>query len=395
MSKRLAVVAFALILGHGVAPAQNLNTLVMPQARLMTIQNSLPDFADQKLAQLIGNPETLWYDETMMQRSYQDSVGASANDKWPDLVAASETIIGGLHNRVKKRWQFPFSTTAGTDDSTNLQVTNFVSFPQENGHVPTMSITKVILNDNRPEWRWTYPIGTVFGEALFLKDGSDLMPIEVRIRTKYPLGWAMNIYRPFPRATDLARRIQELRPNWASSSNLKNMVSFLNNNSTLVPASLKAKAALAPTFSQDGYLDILPPFGDDALVRQLLTSTPFRSSFGISWKRDGDKRTFAASTTSSPSIVPTNYKAGLIEVSDESCMRCHQSTNKLVSDFYPELYLYGELWGMDGIFSFHPYDESRYGELRFNMVDNRYVNPVLAQAGIFRKTFLAAHPEAE
>ena len=56
-------------------------------------------------------------------------------------------------------------------------------------------------------------------------------------------------------------------------------------------------------------------------------------------------------------------------------------------EFYDALYLYGELWGMDGIFSFHPYDESRYPELRLNMVDNRHVNPKLKAAKIFRIAF--------
>lgn len=398
MSQRRVLVAFAMIATLGAlsgrsAIAQNLETLLLPADRLAIVQSALPDVVDPAVARVIFGAETLWYDDTVMKRSYQDSVGASSNDKWPDLVAAPESIIGGLHDRAKHRWQFPFATTAGTDESTNIHVENFVSLPQVDGRVVTMPITTVILNDNRPEWRWKYPEGTVFGEVLFLQDGQNLLPVEIRTRKKYPAGWSMNVYRPFPRATDLAKRIQALRPNWKSVPNLKAMVDYLNDPTTLVPASMAAKAALAPTFSQEGYLDPLPSFGDDDLVRELLTTTPFRPSYGQKWKTSGDKKTFAASTragASGLSIVPTNYKAGLIEVSDDSCMRCHKETNRLVSEFYPALYLYGELWGMDGIFSFHPYDEKHYPELRFNMVDNRYVNPTLEQAGIFRKSFREA-----
>ncbi len=368
-------------------PQNNVNTVIMSAERLAVIKAALPLVIDPTLATVLSSPQTLWYDETVMAHSYQDSVGASSNDKWPDLVAAPESIIGGLHDRTKHRWQFPFATTAGTDNSTNLRVENFVFFPQTNGEVPTMTITTVILNDHRPEWRWTYPIGTVFGEILFINDGARLMPAEIRTRTRYPLGWSMNAFRPFPRATDLVEAIKQRRPNWNSAPNLKAMITFLEDNTTLKPASLAAQAALATAFSQEGYLDTIPDFGDDPLVRDLLTMTTFRSSYDTVWKENGQQKTYAASTKSRLSIVPTNYTAGLLRVTDDSCMRCHKETNRLVSEFYDALYLYGELWGMDGIFTFHPYDESRYPELRHELIDNRYLNPTLRKAKFFRTAF--------
>jgi len=379
--------AFALLLCVGSAPAANLNTLLMSAERLATVRSALPLIGDSSLASVLTSPDTLWYDEHVMKASYQDSVGASSNDKWPNLVAASEGIIGGLHDRRRKRWQFPFGTTAGTDDSDNIQVENFVYLPPTNGEVPTMPITRVILNDKRPQWRWTYPVGTVLGEVLFIRDGGRILPTEIRTRTKYPDGWAMNAYRPFPQATELIAAIKRHRPKWDTNPTLRSLVTHLENADSLTPARLSAQAALAPTFQQEGFLDILPDFGDDALVRELLTTTTFRSAYDTAWKQNGAQKTFAASTKSRLSIVPTNYTAGLIQVTDDSCMRCHQETNRLVSEFYPALYLYGELWGMDGIFSFHPYDESRYPELRLNMVDNRYLNPKLQGAKVFRLAF--------
>lgn len=380
-------VLLILCFAAGLARGANLNTVLLPAESLARIKNALPLILDPTLAGVLASPYTLWYDESVMKPSYQDSVGASSNDKWPDLVAASDEVIGTLHSRARHRWQFPFGTTAGTDDSTNLVVANFAYFPQPNGEVPTMEITRVYLNDNRPEWRWTYPIGTVFGEILFLRDGANLLPAEIRVRTRYPLGWAMNAFRPFPRAADLVEAIKLYRPNWNNQTSLRELVAHLLNPATLRPASLSAQGNLASTFQQEGYLDELPDFGDDQLVRELLTSTTFRSAYGATWKENGEQKTFAASTKSRLSIVPNNYTAGLIKVTDESCMRCHKETNRLVSEFESALYLYGELWGMDGIFSFHPYDESRYPELRLEMVDNRYVNPKLKSAKVFRTTF--------
>lgn len=378
--------------GRG-APAAGPIRQIIPAAALARVKAALPRVQDPALVALLADSQTLWYDADVLKESYQDSVGASSNDHWPDLVAGDEQTIFGLHDRANHRWQFPFATTFGTDASTNLRVEHFVAFPQTEGHVQTVTINHEIRNADRPEWRWTYQPGTVFGEVLFVTDGTALLPTEIRVRTRTADGWATNAFRPFPRAADLAEAIKQLRPDWQSSPKLQAMISFLGNPSTLKPASLEAQAALAPTFSQSGYLDTLPDFQDDALVRTLLTTTPFKSAYLTAWKTDGDKTTFAASTTSRLSIVPTNYTGGLIEVSDDSCMRCHKETSRLVSDFYDALYLYGEIWGMDGIFSFHPYDETLYPQLRQEggdvdgYADNRRLNAALRDMGIFTTSF--------
>jgi hypothetical protein len=371
--------------------ATNLNTLIMPASRLAAIKAVLPQVTNNSITDIFNSPQTLWYDEHSMARSYQDSLGVSSNNKWPDLVAASEEIIGIYHDRSKHRWQFPFATTAGTDDSTNLDVANFVYLPQVNDQVQTVSITTKIGNDNRTEWTWRYPVGTTFGEVVFITDGANLLPVEIRTRTRYALGWSMNVFRPFPRAKDLAKEIKELRPYWSSQPNLKRMVEHLENNSTLTSASLSAKGKIASIFQQDGYLDILPDFEDPQLVKQLLRTTVFRSAYDTSWKENGSQKTYAASTRSPLSIVPTNYTAGIIQVTDESCMRCHSHTEQNVSEYIFDLYLYGQIWGMDGIFSFHPYQESLYPKLRLDGFDNRALNPKLKQAGVFRTTFEASY----
>jgi len=395
MPRQLGGLAFSFLLltlpaqGMIVHPSAttNLNTVLITADQLATIQAALPQVTDPKLETIFHSPQTLWYDANVMSPSYQDSVGASANIHWPDLVAASEDVISGIHDRSKHRWQFPFGATAGTDDSTNLRVENFAFFPQTDGQVQTTMITTVIRNDNRPEWTWTYQTGTVFGEILFITDGANLLPVEIRTRTRNPAGWSMNVFRPFPQASDLAQGIQQLRPNWSTTPNLKAMIDFLGDNTTLKAASLTAKAGLSSTFSQDGYLDTLPDFGDDQLVRDLLTTRIFRSAYDTSWKENGAQKTYAPSTASALSIVPTNYTAGLIQVTDDACMRCHKETGRMVSDFYFDLYLYGEVWGKDGIFTFHPYDESLYPQLRVDGIDNRALNSKLAQAGIFRTAF--------
>ena len=61
------------------------------------------------------------------------------------------------------------------------------------------------------------------GEALFLDEAGTLYPFEVRTRTRTVDGWTNDVYRPFPKATDLADAIEARRgekPEWESSSAL-------------------------------------------------------------------------------------------------------------------------------------------------------------------------------
>lgn len=362
---------------------------IIPAHELARIRASLPKVAYQGLREVLRSPQTLWYNDEVMTPSYQDSVGAASNATWPDLVAASESVIGGLYDRSKGQWHFPFATTAGTDHSTNIHVENFVFFPFENGRIKTTWIKKVIRNAGRYQWDWTYPEGTIFGEVLFIRDGNDLLPVEIRTRKRYGQGWAMNAFRPFPTAESLADAIRKLQPVYFMNVTLRKLVAHLENPNTLEPKTLAAKAALAPTFHQEGWVDSLPEFGDNHLVRQLLKTTAFEAAYDTPWKQNGSQLAHAASTQASLSIVPNHYEAGLLEVTDAACMRCHQEGGRLVSEFYPALHLYGELWGKDGIFSFHPYYEQRYSELRHSgagpggMKDNRQINPVLANMDIF------------
>jgi hypothetical protein len=68
-----------------------------------------------------------------------------------------------------------------------------------------------------------------------------------------------------------------------------------------------------------------------------------------------------------------------------------------VSEYYSGLYLYGEVWGKDGIFSFHPFDESEFSKIRQsgngpdNYYDNRKINPKLAEMGVFERYDAAKH----
>ena len=383
----LVVLACASVVSAASASTVAITQLISAN-KLHKIRSSLPRVAYQGLQDILNSDQTLWYNDEVMAPSYQDSVGAASNETWPDLVAGSEAVITGLYDRGRNRWQFPFATTAGTDNSTNVHIENFVAFG-DGGPNPIL-IERVVRNDNRYQWDWIYPVGTVFGEVIFIKDGDEWLPAEIRTRKKYPSGWGMNVFRPFPTAESLVVAIRKLRPDYMMNVNLSKLVRHLENDQTLEPKTLSAKAKLSSTFSQEGWVDSLPDFTDSNLVRKLLRNTEFVAAYGTAWKSNGSQVTYAATTNHSLSVVPNHYDAGLLEVTDAACMRCHRETGRLVSEFYSDLYLYGELWGKDGIFSFHPYDESLYSKLRHSgsgpggFRDNRAINPLLEQMGIFR-----------
>ncbi len=373
---------------------------LIPEDRLAKIKSALPQVQFEGLSTLFKSSETLWYDHDVMTPSYQDSVGVNSNADWPRLVAKTpdtNPAIAGLFDAKNKRWQFPFSVTAGTDRSENAKIINFLHLPHVDGKPLSIPIWTVNKNANRPSWNWIYPIGTTFGEVIFLDNAGELLATEVRIRKRYKSGWATNVFRPFPTAKSLSNAIKERRSDWRNAANLTRMIDHLEDTGSLKLETVTGKAELAKSFRQDGGVDQIPNFEDQGLVIELLTKSPFVSTYGQVWKDSGSVKSFAPTSAEQVSIVPTGYQAHFLEISDDSCMRCHKDAGKRVSEYYDGLYLYGEVWGKDGIFSFHPFDESEFKKIRQqgndvdNYYDNRKMNPKLQEMGVFERYNAAKH----
>ena len=377
---------------------------VIPADRLAQIKAALPRVASPSLQAILQDQNTFWYDHDSMTPSYQETGygfpengpagdgggGANANVKWGDQVVPTLDGRTEIFDLDAHHWRFPFAGTMGIDDSTNAQTADFLSLPRDqSGNIQAIPV-KIELQGTdgttggHKSWQWIYPNGTIVGEVIFIKDASgNLFPTEVRTRQRFAAGWATNAFRPFPQAADLSAAIKARRPQWQSNAALSTLVAQLDGGGQLTAKSLHAEG-LKGTFDQDGSLDILPDFGDPQLVRDLLTTTVFASAYGKIWRQAGGSTTYAASTSSTFSIVPQNYTAGLVQVNETSCMRCHKETAKLVDAWYPDLYLYGEIWGKDNIFTFHPFDESYYSQLDLDNTDNRHMNQNLQSQGLIK-----------
>jgi hypothetical protein len=282
------------------------------------------------------------------------------------------------------------------DDATNAQTVDFLLLPKDaTGRAAPIPIWTTEPDANHLAWNWEYPNGTIVGEVIFIVDGQSLLPTEVRMRKRYASGWATNAFRPFPEAASLSSAIRAKRPNFASNPALAAVVAQLDGGGALTPTRLAVDGPFQGLFDQSGALDVLPDFGDPALVRELLTTTPFASAYGSTWRAAGGLTAFAASTASDLSIVPKNAAHGLLEVNEASCTRCHKNGGEPLEKYYFPLSLYGEIWGKDGIFTFHPFDESFYGQLDLDQgggpVDNRHMNPALQQMGFIEVFDAARH----
>src|SRR5262249_38078700 len=135
--------------------------------------------------------------------------------------------------------EFPWAHPAGTHRTTNVTSFKFLHLPtDESGKLaPIVWFRARGTTDNALGYAWRFPVGAVLGEVLLMRDedGSQYC-FEMRIRTREQENWEPQVFRPFPRAQDLADGIKKLRPEWQQDKNLESMVKLLTS-----PANLPAR----------------------------------------------------------------------------------------------------------------------------------------------------------
>jgi len=371
-----------LIFFHSIAFGEEKKTIkdIVPANLLKFVSYGyLPDVDDLTLKEIFSSSETYWYDKESLPHVYQDSI---------HTVHGVRSLSAGLEASAErdghlvfdsKGFLFPFANAFGTDKAPNVYLLNFLSLPKVNGK--RLNIPYKIL-DNR--WKWMFPKGTIIGEILMIETPKGLKQnyyaVEIRTRKRYIGGWEPNVYRPFQNALQLADQIAKLKPNWKDDEKLTKVVNHLKTNNNLVEAKLSATSAMSSAFpAVSGYLDVIPDFGDDQLVADLLKKTKFKSVEGKVWKADGAKRTFGPSTASAFSITPQNFEGGLFPVNEISCNRCHELAGSAIGRYSGQTVLYGEIWGEDNIFTWHLFDSS-LGLGNFN--NNRTLHSQFSEIGL-------------
>jgi hypothetical protein len=321
------------------------------------LRAQLPQVEEQRVQQVLQDPALILFSDAEMPPAYQDWSSGLPGVHSPDYnISANGSEPYGNGNV-----EFPWGTPAGTHRAVGVSSFRFLWLPTDEAgrRLPVVWYRKFLRGSSSQGYAWTFPVGTVVGEVLRMRapDGKS-HTFEIRLREREYGEWAVDVFRPFPTAADLAERIKALRPQWEQDANLKRLVDHLEKSAPLKRHILADANHSLSVFRQSMGIDTLPPVGDDDLVIQLLNETPFRSALGQVWRTGSNGTATAAPTTLAAfHVVPRNYDAGFIEVDRVSCQRCHETVNRHVNDFEFGRDWYGRIRGSDGIFSFHPFSQ--------------------------------------
>lgn len=264
-------------------------------------------------------------------------------------------FFGGVHGRVFAAFpdgkpsdanhEFPWGFPAGLHKAKNWKVLRFVHFAGPITYYRTQADNKITIVGNggqslryEPVYVWEYTNGTVFGELLTVqhKDGSNYT-FEVRTRTRNDRGdWSPKVYRPFPTREDLDEALA--KHGWAMDLDDAKRVRLVSDHRVVA-------------FRRAEEVSKLPTM-DEKLVKKLLQE-PFKEV-----KERFEVNVIAPTTDADFGIYPKEYMGGMVRVSKNSCMGCHEHTLVHARDFDIKREWYGRVRGSDNILSFHIFEPS-------------------------------------
>jgi hypothetical protein len=350
---------------------------LMPQDRLTQIAARMPCVPPGALRDTLESTATLWYDKKSLTPGYQDSfgdnvetpIGFRPNTIDPELI---DLAVPGGHAQIFQQiglFQFPFGNPIQVSDT--VAIVDFWRLPDG---FPVVYWQRD-PNSYTHRVEWMFPKGTVFGELLFIQFAGVLHPFEIRTRTRGLDGWHVDVFRPFPRASDLADAIE------AAGGTSPALVALA---AQLRTGGLDAFSVSATHFpgafpARTSGIDRLPAMtGADAdLLHGLLRTTPFRSTRGVAWKTTQTATAWAAGAAGTGSIVPQGYNAAAITIDEDSCSTCHRDAGRPFRTWYENIIAYGELWGNDEIFTWHPFTLANFVDADGNVVNFNYDNRVI------------------
>lgn len=381
---------------------------IMPPTRLAEIAPRMPHVADPWLKAVLESPDTMWYDKLSIIPGYQDSfgdntqlpIGMRPNSIAPVMI---NLAVPGGHQQLFVEhglFHFPFGRGIGGAARTDNFVVDFWQVPRDQaGAILPVVYWQRDPNQYTHRVEWMFPRGTVFGEVLFQIDASGTWyPFEIRVRVRELDHWRNDVYRPFPTAGELAAALEQAaaaNPSW-QTADVAALAAHARDSGTVVAETLRATNFASAFPATPGAKDVLPALADPAVLKHLLMTVPFRSAKGLPWKQQGGLVAHAATTQAGFHIVPRGYDGGHFEVSDTSCARCHQDAGRPFRDWYPNVIAYGELWGGDDVFTWHPFDTANFvdanGDVRNFNYDNRRIRADFTAGGVIVRYAPAQHP---
>lgn len=384
---------------------------IMSRDHLVRVAERAPHIGDAWLLGVLESADTMWYDSASIIPGYQDSfgdnvvtpIGMRPNTIDPGLI---NLAVPGGHEQIFVEFgvfHFPFGRPLGSHEE-HATVVDFWQLPRgDDGQIEPVVYWQRDPNGYTHRVEWMFPAGTVLGELLYVIDASgQRWPFEIRIRVRELDGWRNDMFRPFRTAAEMADAIERRRverPEWMMSAEIDALVAHLRDPSTLRPARLSATNFPGAFAAMEGAEDVLPALSDDSILRELLMTTPFVSVRGAVWKQSGSLQTYGPTTDARFQVVPQAYAGGFLEVSEETCDRCHRDAGRPFRDWYDNILAYGELWGEDEAFSWHPFATARFvdpstGRVREFNYDNREMRSDFTSAGVLVPYERSRHPDS-
>jgi hypothetical protein len=270
--------------------------------KLAAFRASLPATVNDKWQDVFSDPATLFYSEAEMPPAYQHAdaglivngsrMGFGTGNRATTFHWPKYNISGDFLERQKPHGQggnanieFPWRTPGGLDFAENATSSfKFMLLPARHGGGEGTRWPVVVYNETlrgsrmgpHEGYAWLFPVGTVFGEVLVLRDSRGLLhTFEVRLRIRESTYWDVDILRPFPTAKDLAKRLSEL-----DGERYAVLIDQLTK-----PVVLTQKTLSDPDHrTRRGFVaqaaeDYLPRLGE-SLAADLLDSTPFKAAVG-------------------------------------------------------------------------------------------------------------------
>lgn len=347
---------------------------LLPAETDAAYRRAIPDSENGALQRLRDDPRTIFYDESVIPRAYQnwvDDQGVNGiHSAWYNISvgAANGTEPFGNANR-----EFPWGGPAGTTPGDNSRTFKGMRLPDGESirirNEPTPP-------NNGTAYRWEFPKGTIFLEVIQVRNprSNTYHTFQIRTRTRQAgnEGWSVNEYRPFVSENDLIAKIEQINNR---SGKLNNLLAHLQSSRSLQRLNIKSPQAVV-TIDRTGLADVLPPIEDSDVIT--LLSGTYKSSLNSEWKTRGDDTAYSPTTQADFHVVPTGYQGYFHPVSATACVTCHESVFKHVNDLdRPSRDWYGRVRGNDGIFSWHPFANASISHNGFMLpvyVDRKWVD---------------------
>ena len=366
---------------------------LMPAEKEKRLRQMLPRVANADLQKVLDDPRLILYTEREIPRAYQFFTGGMQgfHSAYYNISANGSEPFGN-GNR-----EFPWGHPAGMQRTKGVEVFRFLWLPRDDARqaAPGGLVSQAAQRRRQRRLCVDIPRRRYRRRSAF-HDRPRRLRLLVRNARAHcasmAIGMSMSIGR-LPQPANWPAASKSYDPTGNRIQNSPTRSTIWRRPFEMKVLTLADKQPAKRTFSSTMGVDSLPPFGDDHLVGELLTSATFKSVAGKAWRESpSGRQTYAPTTEAAFNVVPAKYDAGFVAVDHTSCMRCHDSVSKPVSDFNPGRDWYGHIRGSDGIFSFQPFALE-------SISDNGYgrdvkMRPELEKAGVIAKYDPKRHPES-